>query len=157
MNMTFPKVIEIQEKRGMKFMKNKGSTVTDTALNAAVTIDNIIAPPPAESASLAWQAPPSNGDLRSNPRGHSMMFPAKHMLGSRRNGVNHVSMNLGSFNRASGPVRGTDYPTYSDALLDWYKTKNVNSVRLMFTLRLSKTWSHRATRQGRLYLAVEIN
>ena len=55
------------------------------------------------------------------------------MLGSRRNGLNHVSMNLGDFNRASGPVRGTDYPIYSDALLDWYKTKNVKSVRLMFT------------------------
>jgi hypothetical protein len=29
-------------KRSMKFMKNKGSTVADTAFNAAVTIDNSI-------------------------------------------------------------------------------------------------------------------
>lgn len=62
-----------------------------------------------------------------------MWYPVTHLLGSRRNGVNHVSMNLASFNRVSGPVRGTDYPTYSDVLLDWYKTKNVASVRLMFT------------------------
>ncbi len=61
------------------------------------------------------------------------MYPAHHMLGSRRNGLNHVSMNLGDFNRVSGPVRGTTYPTYADALLDWYQTKHVKSVRFMFT------------------------
>jgi hypothetical protein len=55
------------------------------------------------------------------------------MLGSQRNGLNHVSMNLGDFDRVAGPVRGTNYPTYLDALLDWYKTKHVQSVRLMFT------------------------
>ena len=55
------------------------------------------------------------------------------MLGSQRNGVNHVSMNMGDFNTVSGPVRGTNYPTYSDALLDWYQAKNVKSVRFMFT------------------------
>jgi hypothetical protein len=42
-------------------------------------------------------------------------------------------MNLGAFDTISGPIRDKDYPTYSDALLDWYKTKNVKSVRLMFT------------------------
>ena len=62
-----------------------------------------------------------------------MWYPVTHLLGSLRNGCNHVSMNLASFNRASGPVRGTDYPTYPDALLNWYKNKNMASVRLMFT------------------------
>ena len=38
-----------------------------------------------------------------------------------------------SLNRFLGPVRGTHYPTYSDALLDWYRAKNVKSVRFMFT------------------------
>jgi len=61
------------------------------------------------------------------------MYPATHMLGAQRNGLNHVSMNMGGFNRASGPVRGTNYPTYSNALLDWYQAKKVNAVRLMFT------------------------
>jgi hypothetical protein len=61
------------------------------------------------------------------------MYPANHMLGSRRNGVNHVSMNLGAFDRTLGPVSGTDYPLYSDALLDWYETKNVKLIRFMFT------------------------
>jgi hypothetical protein len=42
-------------------------------------------------------------------------------------------MNL-AFDRAvSGPVQGTNYPTYPDALLDWYKNKKMTSVRLMFT------------------------
>ncbi|MBV9821244.1 MAG: cellulase family glycosylhydrolase [Actinobacteria bacterium] len=62
-----------------------------------------------------------------------MKFPANHMLGARRNGVNHVSMNLGSFNRSTGPVRGSDYPTYDNALLDWYVSKGMASVRLMFS------------------------
>lgn len=62
-----------------------------------------------------------------------MKYPANHILGSQRNGLNHVTMNLGDFDRVAGPIRGTNYPTYSDALLDWYKTKNVKSVRLMFT------------------------
>jgi endoglucanase len=54
-------------------------------------------------------------------------------VASQRNGLNHVSMNLGAFNRAGGPVAGTDYPTYSDRLLDWYAAKNVTSVRFLFT------------------------
>src|SRR5690242_6505382 len=62
-----------------------------------------------------------------------MEYPANHMFASQRNGLNHVAMNMGDFDRDLGPVRGTNYPVYSDALLDWYKTKNVNSVRLMFT------------------------
>jgi endoglucanase len=62
-----------------------------------------------------------------------MDYPANHMLGAQRNGLNHVGMNLGDFDRGSGPVRGTDYPTYSDQLLDWYQEKHVKSVRFMFT------------------------
>lgn len=62
-----------------------------------------------------------------------MKYPANHVLGAQRNGVNHVSMNLGAFGRAVGPVQGTNYPVYSDALLNWYQTKGIASVRLMFT------------------------
>src|SRR5262245_627455 len=62
------------------------------------------------------------------------MYLANHMLGSQRNGLNHVGMNIGAINnRALGPVRDTEYPTYSDALLNWYQIKNVKSVRFMFT------------------------
>jgi hypothetical protein len=61
------------------------------------------------------------------------MYPANHTLGSQRNGLNHVAMNLGDFDRDVGPVQDLDYPTYSDALLNWYQTKNVKSVRFMFT------------------------
>ncbi|MGA7733783.1 MAG: cellulase family glycosylhydrolase, partial [Chloroflexia bacterium] len=60
-------------------------------------------------------------------------YPVNHMLGSQRNGLNHVSMNMGDFDRVLGPTRGTNYPLYSDTLLNWYKTKNVKSVRVMFT------------------------
>lgn len=62
-----------------------------------------------------------------------MKFPANHVLGEQRNGVNHVSMNLGDFDRVAGPVRGTDYPVYANTLLDWYQNKGMASVRLMFT------------------------
>ncbi len=63
-----------------------------------------------------------------------MKYPANHMLGSQRNGLNHVGMNVGAINdRALGPVRNSEYPTYSDALLNWYQIKNVKSVRFMFT------------------------
>ena len=55
------------------------------------------------------------------------------MLGSQRNGLNHVSMNMVGFDRDIGPIRGTNYPAYSDALLDWYWTKGVRSVRVLFT------------------------
>lgn len=61
------------------------------------------------------------------------MYPVNHFLGAQRNGVNHVSMNLSTFSRESGPVRDSNYPIYSDALFTWYKNKNVKSVRLMFT------------------------
>ena len=61
------------------------------------------------------------------------MSPANQNLSTQRNGLNHVSMNMGDFNRGTGPERGTNYPVYSDALLDWYKAKHVQSVRLMFT------------------------
>jgi hypothetical protein len=62
-----------------------------------------------------------------------MQYPEDHVFGAQRNGVNHVSMNLGDFDRVLGPIRGTNYPIYSDGLLDWYKTQKVKSVRLMFT------------------------
>jgi hypothetical protein len=61
-----------------------------------------------------------------------MRYPANHVLGAQRNGVNHVSMNYGR-DVAGGPVRGTNYPVYSDALLDWYQSTGMRSVRLMFT------------------------
>lgn len=62
-----------------------------------------------------------------------MRYPVSHMLGSQRNGVNNAGMGLGTFNMTTGPVGGTDYPIYSDALLDWYQAKNMKSVRLTFT------------------------
>lgn len=62
-----------------------------------------------------------------------MWYPVNHMLGSERNGLNHVAMNMGAFDRDAGPVRDTDYPIYSDALLNWYRTKHVKSIRFMFT------------------------
>ena len=63
---------------------------------------------------------------------YSMKYLSSDILGSQRNGLNHVGMNMGDFPMA-GPVRNTHYPTYTDALLNWYQTKNVQSVRLMFT------------------------
>jgi endoglucanase len=42
-------------------------------------------------------------------------------------------MNLSGFDRIIGPIRGTNYPAYADALLDWYRAKSVTSVRVMFT------------------------
>src|SRR5205085_4363635 len=60
-------------------------------------------------------------------------YPTNQTLGSQRNGLNHVGMNLGDFDRVNGPTRNTNYPSYSDALLNWYQVKNVKSVRLMFT------------------------
>ena len=59
--------------------------------------------------------------------------PGNRIGGPQVNGLNHVSMNLGAFDRVSGPARDEDYPLYSDALLDWYGVKNVMSVRLLFT------------------------
>ena len=62
-----------------------------------------------------------------------MPYPTDHFLGRQRNGLNHVSMNLAGFNRNNGPVQGTNYPVYSDQLLNWYQLKRVESVRLLFT------------------------
>lgn len=63
-----------------------------------------------------------------------MRYPVHHFLGSQRNGVNHTMM--ANVRRADldGPtlVRGTRYPIYSDALLDWYKINHVKCVRLTF-------------------------
>jgi endoglucanase len=63
----------------------------------------------------------------------SKAYAASHALGSQRNGLNHVSMGMAGFDRNTGPIRGTDYPIYSDSLLDWYWTKGVQSVRLSFS------------------------
>ncbi|HEY0399733.1 MAG TPA: cellulase family glycosylhydrolase [Acidimicrobiia bacterium] len=46
--------------------------------------------------------------------------------------MNPVSMNVGAV-PAGGPVRNTNYPVYSDALLNWYRDMGMTSVRLMFT------------------------
>lgn len=61
------------------------------------------------------------------------MYPAGHFLGAQRNGLNLTSMNLGAFDHEGGPIEGTNYPVYSDALFDWYQAKLVESVRLLFT------------------------
>ncbi|TFV44381.1 cellulase family glycosylhydrolase [Blastococcus sp. TF02A_35] len=66
-----------------------------------------------------------------------MRYPANHVLGAQRNGVNHVSMNMGTV-PPGGPVRGTNYPVYPDKLLDWYDSAGagpmgMTSVRVMFT------------------------
>ena len=61
------------------------------------------------------------------------MDPVNQTPGTQRNGLNLVSMNMGDFNRITGPQRGTNYPVYSDALLDRCQAKHVKSVRLMFT------------------------
>lgn len=62
-----------------------------------------------------------------------MSFLADHVLGSQRNGLNHVGMNIGAFDKAAGPNRDANYPTYPDALLDWYQIKSIRSARFMFT------------------------
>ena len=89
----------------------------------AYDLASIAATPADPSASLLTitTTNPGNGGL------------ALIMLGSQRNGLNHVGMELGDFDRETGPVRDTNYPTYTDKLLDWYQTKNVKSVRLTFT------------------------
>jgi aryl-phospho-beta-D-glucosidase BglC (GH1 family) len=67
-----------------------------------------------------------------------LRYLTSHVLGAQRHGVNLVSMNLGGFNRATGPVRespagGANYPVYPAALLDWMQTSHMTSVRLLFT------------------------
>jgi hypothetical protein len=42
-------------------------------------------------------------------------------------------MNLAGFDRNNGPVQGSNYPVYSDQLLDWYRLKRVESVRMLIT------------------------
>jgi len=67
-----------------------------------------------------------------------MKYPPNHFLGAQRNGLNHVGMEIGTIDdRDFGPIRdrhlgGAEYPVYSNKLLNWYVTKNVKSVRLMF-------------------------
>lgn len=62
-----------------------------------------------------------------------MWYPADHMLGSQRNGVNHVGLEGSSF-PSTGPVRYTDYPVASVPLLDWYvTTMGMRLVRIVFS------------------------
>jgi endoglucanase len=75
----------------------------------------------------------ANDALTGSSNGNAMHYPTDHFLGRQRNGLNHVSMNLSGFDRNNGPVQGTNYPVYSDQLLDWYRLKRVESVRLLFT------------------------
>jgi len=37
--------------------------------------------------------------LAQCPREEQIMFPADHVLGAQRNGLNHVGMNMGAFDR----------------------------------------------------------
>ena len=67
-----------------------------------------------------------------------MVFPPDHMLGSRRNGVNHVGMEEPFWVPHPGetvrtePERGTTYPVTSDKLLDWYaNTMGMRSARVV--------------------------
>jgi aryl-phospho-beta-D-glucosidase BglC (GH1 family) len=61
-----------------------------------------------------------------------MPFPKDHMLGSRRNGVNHVGMETPFWEGGPEPIRGTTYPLTDDALLDWYATNmGMRAVRVM--------------------------
>jgi endoglucanase len=62
-----------------------------------------------------------------------MPYPINHFLGWQRNGCNLAGMNMDLSWRATGPVRGHNYPTYSDDLLDWLRAKNVQMVRIPFT------------------------
>src|SRR4051794_24162379 len=70
-----------------------------------------------------------------------MWYPADHMLGSRRNGVNHVGMETPFWaprqNGTPGktaPVRTETYPLTSDTLLDWYaNTMGMRSARIVFS------------------------
>src|SRR5829696_1195084 len=64
-----------------------------------------------------------------------MWYPTDHMLGLRRNGVNHVGME-GSFRHQghSEPVRKTTYPITKPALLDFYaNTLGMRSARVVFS------------------------
>jgi aryl-phospho-beta-D-glucosidase BglC (GH1 family) len=62
-----------------------------------------------------------------------MTYSVTHMLGARRNGLNRVQMNMGTFDRNSGPVQGTNYPVFLDKLFDWYKANGVKSIRFLLT------------------------
>jgi Cellulase (glycosyl hydrolase family 5) len=58
-----------------------------------------------------------------------MHYPPDHFLGLQRNGVNNVLME----SAINGLTPGTDYPLYSNALLDWYTTsKGMRSIRVTF-------------------------
>jgi hypothetical protein len=63
------------------------------------------------------------------------LYPADHMLGSRRNGVNHVGMETPYWAWGKPePEQGTTYPVTSDTLLDWYaSTMRMRSARIMFS------------------------
>jgi hypothetical protein len=83
---------------------------------------------PRRSAATFTSGP---GVLEFDDQGGHDDVPNRQFAGTRRDGTNHVSMNLGSFDRVAGPQRGTNYPIYTDALLDWYQVKNIRSLRLI--------------------------
>jgi endoglucanase len=60
-------------------------------------------------------------------------YPANHVLGAQRNGVNNTRMELAKVDQVTGPLRDTNYPVYSDSLLNWYQGQGVASVRQTFT------------------------
>jgi hypothetical protein len=60
-------------------------------------------------------------------------YPADHVLGAQRNGVNNTMMETDHVDTTTGPVRDTTYPVYPDALLDWYRDQGMASVRQTFT------------------------
>jgi hypothetical protein len=64
-----------------------------------------------------------------------MWYPADHVLGSRRNGVNHVGMETPFWAQGkTEPERTKTYPVTSPALLDWYATTmGMRSARIVFS------------------------
>jgi hypothetical protein len=61
-------------------------------------------------------------------------YPKDHILGSRRNGVNHVGMETPFWEATTEPAQRTTYPVTSDALLDWYaNTMGMRSARIVFS------------------------
>ena len=64
-----------------------------------------------------------------------MWYPADHVLGSRRNGVNHVGMEMPFWTQGkTDPERTKTYPVTSPTLLDWYaNTMGMRSARVVFS------------------------
>lgn len=61
---------------------------------------------------------------------------SRQWLAARRRGVNLTGMNVGDLSwhgGGFGPTRGTHYPTFSSALLNWFQTNGFGAVRIMFS------------------------